>query len=144
MKNRPIKPQLLFWTFLFQITIVSIFLFIWSVVVVTDIVPHHMGTAFARDPWLKIVLPIAFAALSIISCIAVALYRRTNILWVNWTIAVGLVYTFSFIHMAFGIIFSAFCVLDLYIILMICINLTYIVVLYRYKSEVTKQDAAGL
>ena len=142
MENRTIKPKLLFWTYLFQITIVSILLFIWSVVVVSDIVPHHMGTAFGRDSWLRIVLPLVFAALSIVSGIAMSLYHRRNLLWVNWTIGGGIVYTAFFIHMASRIPLSVFSILDLYIILIISLNLTYIVLLLRFKSKATKYDTA--
>ena len=130
--------QLYFWTYLFQITIVSLFLLIWLVLVVSDTIPHHMGTAFGRNPWLTFFLPFVYASLSIASCIATVLYRRGTDAWVNWTIVLGIFYTVFFIMPAFRApLFSIIC---LYSVCMICVNLANIAGGFRLAQRLAKEE----
>ena len=96
MKNRPIKSKLLFWTYLFQIAIVSLLLFIWSALVALDVIPNKMGTAFNRYPWLEIVLPFCSGLLTLVSGAAIIQYRKGKHNWAYWTIAAG-IYCFFYI-----------------------------------------------
>lgn len=125
MNNRPIKSKLLFWTYLFQIAIVSLLLFIWSALVASEIIPNKAGTAFARDPWLRTTFPLVFAALSFVSCVAIILYRKGNSTWAHWTIGAGVVYTLFFIWRAYAIH-------TLYSTCMVFVNLVCIVELFKY------------
>ena len=134
MKNRPIKSKLLFWTYLFQIAIVSLLLFIWSVLAALDVIPNKMGTAFNRYPWLEIVLPFCSGLLTLVSGAAIIQYRKGKNNWAYWTIAAGIVYTAFFTLLAFGTM-ALFSPITLYSILMVCINLIYIVIISRRHEE---------
>lgn len=131
MKNRHLNTKLIFWTYLFQIAIVSILLFIWSVLVAADIIPNKAGTAFSREPWLRIALHMVFAALSIVSCVAIILYRKGNITWTHWTIGAGVVYTGLFIWLASKSM-MAFSIITLYFLCMVLMNIVFIVELFLY------------
>lgn len=130
MENRPIKPKQLFWTYLFQIAIVSLLLFIWSVLVALDIIPNKMGTAFNRYPWLEIVLPFCSGLLTLVSGAAIIQYRKGKNNWAYWTIAAGIVHTALFTWVAYRTI-VVFSPITFYSILMVCVNLLYIVHLFK-------------
>ena len=130
MEHGHVKPQLIFWTYLFQIAIVSLLLFIWSVLVALDVIPNKMGTAFSRDPWLKIALPLGSALLALVSVDAIIQYREGKSNWVYWTIAAGIVHTALFTWFAYRTI-VVFSPITFYSILMVCVNLLYIVHLFK-------------
>lgn len=125
MATRHLTHKLLFWTYLFQIAIVSLFLFIWAVLVVTDSIPNKMGTAFSRYPWFETALPLGSALLTLVSGVAIILYRKGNVTWAHWTIGAGVVYALFFIWRAYAIH-------TLYSTCMVFVNLVCIVELYKY------------
>ena len=102
-----------------------------------DVIPNRMGTAFSRDPWLKIALPFGAALLTLVSSVAIIQYRNGKNNWAYWTITAGIVYTAFFIWLAFGTM-ALFSPITLYSILMVCINLIYIVIISRRHEESSK------
>ena len=130
MEHRHVKPQLIFWTYLFQIAIVSLLLFIWRVLVALDVIPNKMGTAFNHYPWLEIALPFGSGLLTLVSGAAIIQYRKGKSNWVYWTIAAGIVHTALFMWVAYRTI-VVFSPITFYSILMVCVNLLYIVHLFK-------------
>ena len=131
MKNRHFNPKLLFWAYLSPVAVISLLLFIWSAFVAADIIPNKAGTAFARDPWLRMAFPLVFAVLSIVSSVAIILYRKGEITWAHWTIGAGVVYTGLFTWLASKSIMS-FSIKTLYFLCIALVNIVCIVELFNY------------
>ena len=127
--------RVIFWLYLFQISIVSFTSFIMSFGVITGLAPHT-GTAFARTPWLWYSILIGSLILTLASCIAILLYRKKSIKWADWTISIGIVLTLLLIVESVLRLFEGMALFDsggCYCLFMININLAFVAFLIKYK-----------
>ena len=129
--------RLFFWTFLFQIAVASAVTFLMALSVITGWA-HHMGTAFARAPWLWYSILVGSFLFLIASGIAIINYRKKKASWVDWAIGIGCVLTILFVvetvlDITRGSLFADFAFR--YDIFMFNINLAFVAFLIKYKTN---------